>query len=199
MGAEQDDHLLPPGVGQEVQYDLAAFLGEVEQCVGCVVGAHAGQHVGVLGVGAGFEKIAGLVLLELLEHVGLQLGVGVDAAEELLLLLVGGFFDEVGQLGRLEPAQAAEARPGRQRHVVPDQGLDPAPVPPGVFASAVQEAAGVDVDGRGDPAVVGVGEPHVVCGDQKRLVDVDQAVTQDIVAKQDLSWATGERAQVQTG
>ena len=30
MGAEQDDHLLPPGVGQEVQYDLAAFLGEVE-------------------------------------------------------------------------------------------------------------------------------------------------------------------------
>ena len=79
------------------------------------------------------------------------------------------------------------------------QGLDAAPVPPGVFASVAQQAAGVDVHGDGHPAVADAGELDVVGGDQSGLFDVDKAVAQDVAAQQDLTGATLEGAQVQAG
>ena len=65
-----------------------------------------------------------------------------------------------------------------------DQGFDAAPVPPGVFVSAAQEDAGVDVDGACHPAVADAGELDVVRGDQAGLFDVDKAVAQDVAAQQ---------------
>jgi hypothetical protein len=48
--------------------------GQVEQRVRGVIGAHVSQHVGDFLQWAGFEQIAGLVLVELFEHVCFELG-----------------------------------------------------------------------------------------------------------------------------
>jgi hypothetical protein len=44
------------------------------------------------------------VVVEFFEHVGFQLGVGVDLVEQLGLLLAGGLFEQVGDPRGLEPA-----------------------------------------------------------------------------------------------
>ena len=48
-----------------------------------------------------------MLVVELLEHVGLELLVLADRLEDLLALLVRGGLDEIGDLRRVQPAQAA--------------------------------------------------------------------------------------------
>ena len=96
--AHQGQHLGPLDGRQQVQDGLAALLGQLGDRVGRVVGAHPGQYLGDLLVRPRAEQPGGLVLVQFLEHVRLELGVGVHPAKDLGLLLLGGLLQQVGDL-----------------------------------------------------------------------------------------------------
>ena len=93
---------------QQVEHRLPAPLRQLGDRVRGVVGAHPGEHGGYLLVGARAEQPGGEVFVEFLEDVRLEFGVGVHLAEDLRLLLLGGLLKQVGDLGGLQPADAAE-------------------------------------------------------------------------------------------
>ena len=75
-----------PG-GQEVEDLDPPVLGQLGDGVGGVVGPHVGDDLGHLLVGHVLEEPVGDVGIELLEHVRLELGIGVHHVEDLLALL----------------------------------------------------------------------------------------------------------------
>ena len=78
-------------------------------------------------VGALAQELELVLVVELLEHVGLELLVLADGLEDLLALLVRGGLDEVGDLGGVQPGQAPGAERSRERRDVPDERLDLGP------------------------------------------------------------------------
>ena len=126
--AHQRQHLLPLAGRQQVQDRLPALLRQLGDRVRGVVGAHPGQHLGDLEVGAGAEQPGGQVLVELLEDVRLEFGVGAHPAEDLGLLFRRRALQQVGDLGRLEPADAGERAAQQRAALVPDQPLEVVPV-----------------------------------------------------------------------
>ena len=122
-------------------------LAELGDRVGRVVGPHLRQHVGDLAVRARAEQFGRPVLAQLLKDVRLQLGVRVDLPEDLGLLLLGGIFQQVGDLSRLQPPDPAE-RPAQQRTArMPDQRLECLPVPETLGASRVRRPGRSDMQG----------------------------------------------------
>ena len=87
------------------------FLVELGEQIDRIVGLHPREHRRDLLVGAVLEQLPGARVLELLEQVGLELGVVVHGGEDLLSLRGGRRLDEVGDLRRV---QAHELR---VRHV----------------------------------------------------------------------------------
>ena len=80
-----------------------------------------------LAVAALVEELELVLVVELLEHVGLELLVLADGLEDLLALLVAGCLDEVGDLGRVKLRDAPVREPqARGRHVT-DEGLELGP------------------------------------------------------------------------
>ena len=119
---------------QQVQDRLPAPLRQFGDRVRGVVGAHPGQHARRSPVGPRAEQPGGQVLVEFLEDVRLEFGVGVDPAEDLGLLFLGGVLQQVGDLGRLQPADAGERAAQQRAARVPDEPLEVVPVaeqPPG--------------------------------------------------------------------
>ena len=91
-----------------------AVLLDLEQQVGGIVGGHPRQHRRHLLVGALAQELDLVLVVELLEHVGLELLVVPDRLEDLLALLVRGRLDKVGDLGRMQSREPArgELQPG---------------------------------------------------------------------------------------
>ena len=69
---------------QQLDDAVAALLVELGEQVDGVVGLHAREHRGDLLVGPVLEQLAGARVLELLEQVGLELGIVVHGGEDLL-------------------------------------------------------------------------------------------------------------------
>ena len=150
-----------------------------------------------------------MVVVELLEHVGLELAVVVaDGLDDLLALAPRGGLDEIGDLRRV---QLGELRVGHAqahgRHV-PDERLDASPVEElagrDVRAEPLRQQppqaaarAGVDADdapGAGDER-----ELDLVGAHQPRALDVDQLAVEQVALQQHLVGAALEVAQVELG
>ena len=80
-------------------------VGSSHDRVGGVVGSHARDHVGHFLIGSEGEELRLLSLIQLLEHVRLELRVVVHLAQDVDALGVGGVLEHVGDIGRLEPTQ----------------------------------------------------------------------------------------------
>ena len=157
---------------------------------------------------------AGQVLVEFLENIGLKFGVVVHLAEDLGLLLLGGVLEQVGDLGRLQPADAGE-RPAQQRAaLVPDEGLEVVPVPEDRGALVVLRSKQPEQPARPAPGIHPGDHPlaahlpsplHVpgqleVGGpDQAGVLHVDEAVSQHVGAQQHLPFPALEMPQVELG
>ena len=83
----------------------AAVVVELGEEVGGVVGLHPRDQVGDLVVVAVFGELELVLVAELFEEVGFELGVVLDGGDDLLALAVRCGLDEVGQLGRVEAGE----------------------------------------------------------------------------------------------
>ena len=126
--AEQGPDLALLGPGQELEHGEPALLVELDDEVGGVVGGHGGEQPGRLGVGAAADELDLVLGVELLEDVGLELAVLAHRLDDLLALVVRGRFDQVGDLGRMEPGQLAVGDAEAGRGDVGHEGLDAGPV-----------------------------------------------------------------------
>ena len=104
-------------------------LLELARHVGRVVGCHPAEDLRDLLVGAILQELALVVIVELLEHVGLELPVVLaDGLDDLLALAPGGGLDQVGDLGRVKLGQLGVGDPQAHRRDVPHEWLDLRPV-----------------------------------------------------------------------
>ena len=106
--------------GEEPDHVLAPLLGQLQHEVGGVVRLHPREQLRDLRVGPVLDELELVAVLELLEDVGLELGVGRDRGDDLLALVVRRGLDEVGELrrdgaSRASGAARAAARSGRAR------------------------------------------------------------------------------------
>ena len=184
------------------------LLVELEQQVGSIVACHAAEHGRSLGVGALAQELDLVLVVELLEHVRLELLVLPDRLEDLLPLLVRCGLDQVGDLGRVQPDQPARRHLQARGGHVPDERLD---VPPGhelamlgvvaaepTWQQPPEPRANARVDaGHAPRAVVVADQVNLVRGDQAGGVDVDQAAIEHVGAEQHLAGAPLELRQVQ--
>ena len=85
---EQRANLGLLGRRQQREHGRAPLLFELGDEVGSVVGRHARQHAGHFRVGSRTQELELMLGVELFEHVGLQLGVGVHGGDDLLALRV---------------------------------------------------------------------------------------------------------------
>ena len=114
---------------EQVEHGQATALRQLGHRVGGVVRTHPGQHRGDFRVRARVKQPDGEVLVQLLEHVGLKLGIGVHPAEDLCLLLRRRALQQVGDLGQLQPADPGERAADRGGARVADERLEVVPVP----------------------------------------------------------------------
>jgi len=198
-----------------VQDLLPPPLRELGDGVRRVVGAHPGQHLRDLGVGAGAEQPGSPVLIKLLEDVRLKLGVGVYLPEDLGLLLLGRILDQVRDLRGLQPPDPPEraARHGAAR--MADQRLEPGPVTEYLPAGLVRVLPGrlparakqpeqparpaARVHPRQHPLPVTGLQLKVGRAHQVRGLHVDQPVPEHVGPEQHLALAPLESPQVDPG
>jgi hypothetical protein len=207
--AKQGQHLGPLPGRQQVDHRLAAPLRQFGDGVGGVVRAHPGHHLGDVGVGAGVEQPGGEVLVQFLEDIGLEFGVGVHPAEDLGFLLLGGALQHVGDLRGLEPADPGEgpAQPGAAR--MPDQPLEVMPVPAcwacrsRILIAAAEQlpSLATDVHAGQHPfrivaVLSGIDQFQVGGTDQPDVLHVDEPVPEHVGAEQHLALAPLEMPQV---
>ena len=184
---------------QQIDDRLPPVLRQLGDRVGRVVGPHPAQHFGDLFVRARAEQPGGPILVEFLEDVRLQLGVLVHLPEDLGLFLLRRVLQQVSDLGRLEPPDAAERATQQRAAGVPDQRLERLPVPetPRVRAGrsgpAQREgpeqprrpAARIHADHH--PLTVAASQLDVRRPDQARGLHIDEPVTEHVPLQQHLT------------
>ena len=210
--AHQRQHLGANARRQQVDDGLPPVLRELGDRVGRIVGPHPGENIGDLAVRARAEQLGRQVLVELLEDVRLQFGIRVDLPEDLGLLLLGGIFQQVGDLGRFQPPDAAERSAQQRAAGMPDQWLECFPVPETPGPGRVRRPGRPDVQGPEQPrrpaarvhadhhpVTVPPLQLHVGRPDQARGLHVDQPVTEHVALEQNLAGTPLEAPQVQPG
>ena len=144
-----------------------------------------------------------MLVVELLEHVGLELLVLPDRLEDLLALLVRGGLDQVGDLRRVEPHDPPRRQLQPRGRDVADERLEVTPIDElpvvGVVAAepAREEPPETGAEARVDP---GDAPTAVVVADQLDLsrldetggLDIDDAAIEDVRAEQHLARAAFE-------
>ncbi len=139
--AEQRAHLHAVADRQQRQHRLASLLVELAEDVRRVVGRHAREDLSDLRIGAVLEELLLVVVVELLEHVRLELAVVVaDGLDDLLALAPRRRLDEVGDLRRVQLGELRVGDAQAHRRHMSDERLDARPV---------EELAGGDV--RAEP------------------------------------------------
>ena len=181
--------------GEETDHVLAPFLGKLEDEVGGVVGLHAGEQRGDLLVAPVLDELELVAVLELLEDVGLELGIGRDRGEDLLALVMRRRLDEVGDLRGVELRELRVRHPKPHGGDVPRERLDRGPVeeaarldPPGERARqhAPDEAPHADVDADHAVPALEPRELDLVRAHEPGTVDVDQLPVEDVLLQQHL-------------
>ena len=109
--------------------------GSCSDEVGGVVGLHAREQRGDLLVAAVLDELELVAVLELLEDVGLELGVGGDRGDDLLALVVRRRLDEVGDLRRVELRELRVRHAQADGRDVAGERLDRGPVEEAAAAS----------------------------------------------------------------
>jgi len=151
---------------------------------------------GRFGVGAAADEFDLVVGVELLEHVGLELAVLAHRFDDLLALLVRGRFDEVGDLGGMEPGQLAERDAQARRGDMGHEGLDARPVDdlPGRDAPSQgtrqempQRHPGTGVDRHHLPAPFDAGQLDLVGPDEACPVEVDDVAGEEVAGQEQLA------------
>ena len=97
------------------------------------------EQLGDLLVAPVLDELELVAVLELLEDVGLELGVGGDRGDDLLALVVRRRLDEVGDLRGVELRELRVRHPQPDGRDVPGERLDRGPV---------EEAARLDPPGE---------------------------------------------------
>ena len=131
-----------------------------------------------------------MLVVELLEHVGLELLVLADRLEDLLALLVRGRLDQVGDLRRMQAGEAARGEFRREVGTWPTNGsmslqgdelvvLGVVSARNGAAGSA-QARAEARIDAGHPPGAVLADELDLAGGDQRGRLDVDQAAVEDV-------------------
>ena len=205
--AEQRSHLDAMADGQQREHRLAPLLVELADDVGGVVGRHPREDLRDLGVGAILEELALVLVVELLEHVGLELAVVVaDGLDDLFALVPRGRLDEVGDLGGVELGELRVRDAQAHRRHVPDERLDAGPVEElagrdvraeRLRQQAAQPAAGAGVDADHAPGAGDERELDLVGAHEPRALDVDQLPVEQVALEQHLLGAALERPQVE--
>ena len=126
--AEQRAHLGLLRRREQRQDRRTSRLIELGDQVGGVVGTHLGEHRGRFRVGFVAEKLNLVLGVQLLEDIGLELGIAVHGRDDLFTLVVRCGFDEVGDLRGVEAAQTPEWHEQPRAGHVADEGLDRRPV-----------------------------------------------------------------------
>ena len=159
-------------------------------------GAIRAEDLGDLGIGAILEELALVLVVELLEHVSLELAVVIAyGLDDLLALVPRGRLHEIGDLGRM---QLGELRVGHaQAHGghVSDERLDARPIEElaggdvraePLRQQAPQTPAGTGVDADHAPGARDERELDLVGAHQARALDVDQLAVEQIALQQHL-------------
>ena len=194
---------------QQGEHAFAMLLLKLTRRVGGVVGGHAAEDLRDLLVGAVLQELALVVLVELLEHVGLELPVVLaDRLDDLLALSPGGGLHEIGDLGRMQLGELGVGDPQAHRRDVTHEWLHAGPIQEVASGDALPERPRqqpaqastrprVHADhapGAGDVGQLDLVRPHQSCA-----VDIDQLAVEHVALEQDLLLATLEVAQVELG
>ena len=169
----------------------AAVVVELGEQVGGVVGLHTGDQVGELVVVAVLGELELVLVAELFEQVGFELGVVLDGGDDFLALPVRRGLDEVGELGRVEAGElrVRDAQPdGRD---VAGERLEARPVEEVGDADprrdrpreqAPEQALRADVDPDDAPPAFDAGDLDLVRAHEPGAVDVDQLPVEEVLA-----------------
>ena len=143
-----------------------------------------------------------MLVIELLEHISLELLVLPDRLQDLLTLLVRSGLDEIGDLSRMKPRQATRSEPQPRGRHVRDERLDLGPRHElGVLVLVAAEAprqktpdpsTKARVDPRNPPRPRLAHQLDLARPDQTCRRDVDHAAPQQIAAQQHLARPTLE-------
>ena len=184
----------------QLQDPAATGLAQLGDRVGGVISPHPAQHPGHLGVAHLPEQPVRLVRVQLLEHIGLEFGVGVDPVQDFPALVFVGVLQQVGDLRRFQGAYPSANTAGEHTLAVPDQRLEGLPVPARVptpgFDQTEEPGRAAGVEAGQHPPGSGVFQLDVIGMHQLRRRDVDQAVIEHIRAQQHLPVAALEPAQI---
>src|SRR5579884_1051084 len=131
-----------------------------------------------------------MLVVELLEHLRLEVPLPLDRVQDLLALVMRRRLHQVRQLRRMKPGQAPRAEAQARPRDVAHERLEPRPwhEPPGPAGSgapaaghdASQAGAEARVDPGHPPRALFEGELDLPGADQSRGVDVDEAAAKDI-------------------
>ena len=102
--AEQRAHAPPLHALEQGDDALAALLVELQDEVGSIV-ASMRRAASRSARPCGLHELELVLVVELLEHVSLELGVGGPGGHDLLALVVRGRLDEIGELRRVQPRE----------------------------------------------------------------------------------------------
>src|SRR5271154_6945611 len=207
--AEQRAHLHSMADGQQSQDRLAPVLLELADDVGCVVRRHPREDRCDLRVRAVLEELPLVLVVELLEHVGLELAIIVaDRLDDLLALASRCRLHEIGDLGGVELGQLGVRHSQAHRRDVPHERLHAGPVDESserdvgarrLGQQAAKAAARARVDAHHAPGSGEQRELDLVRAHQSRALDVDQLPVEQVAFEEHLLWTALEVAQVELG
>jgi hypothetical protein len=120
----QGDYLGALTRRQQIKHTAMTRLTQLEDGVGGIVSPHSGQHPGDIVVTHIVEQLVGLIRVEFFENVGFQLGVTVNAIENLAALPLVGVFEQVSDLRRFELAKTPTGATLKTALLVSDQRFE---------------------------------------------------------------------------
>src|ERR1700722_19381676 len=129
--------------GQKRKHPFAMLLVQLPGHVGSIVWRHATEDLGDLFVGPILQELALMVVVELLEHVGLELDVVLaDSLDDLLALPPRGSLHQIGDLGRMQLCELGMGYTQSHGRHMSDERLDARPVQEVAGGDAVSERLG---------------------------------------------------------
>ena len=186
----------------------APVVVELGEEVGGVVGLHPGDEVADVAVVAILAELELVLVAELFEQVGFQLWVVLDGGDDLFALPVRSGFDQVGELGRMQPRELRVRDAQLNRRDVAGERLEARPVEEAGDAHArrqlswqqpTEQALRADVDADDTPPALDAGDLDLVRAHEPGTVDVDQLPVEQVFPEQQLALSPLERLQVEPG
>ncbi|SHT60469.1 Uncharacterised protein [Mycobacteroides abscessus subsp. abscessus] len=202
LGAEphQGHHLGALRRGHQLQNRATAGLTQVENGICRIVRAHAAEESRDIAVGHVFEQLAGLLRIEFLEYVGLELRVVADAIQDLAALLLGGLLEQIGDLGGLEGVHPSADTARQQGTTMPDHGFEGFPIPPSLARASLDKTekpcGTTSIETGKNPPLSRFLQLDVIGVYQFGVVDIDEPVVEYVLVEQVLTVTALEAPEV---